>query len=96
MRTVALIFLTPSLVTIPGLPVDKPVRWTAKLFALACIVYPDVYQGIDFLVSTAESNLKYDFTVKSANPSQIKVEYAGDDKFKSALINLSDKNSQNA
>ncbi len=52
-----------------------PMRWHLHL---SCI--KDVYDGIDFRVSSIGNNLKYDFIVKpGADPSQIKIEYAGVD-----------------
>jgi hypothetical protein len=48
--------------------------------AFASILYKDVYDGIDFRVSSIENNLKYDFIVKpGADPSQIRLEYNGVD-----------------
>lgn len=59
---------------------DDSCRWASNALAFATIVYRDVYDGIDFRVSSAGNNLKYDFIVKpGANPSQIKIEYAGVD-----------------
>lgn len=53
-------------------------RWATNALAFASILYPDVYDGIDFRVSSIENNLKYDFIVKpGADPSQIKIEYCG-------------------
>ncbi|MBL7857427.1 MAG: PKD domain-containing protein [Cyclobacteriaceae bacterium] len=55
-------------------------RWATNALAFASIVYPNVYDGIDFRVSSVGKNLKYDFIVKpGADPSQIKVEYCGVD-----------------
>jgi hypothetical protein len=55
-------------------------RWARKALAFATILYRDVYDGIDFRVSSVGDNLKYDFIVKpGADPSQIKIEYSGVD-----------------
>ena len=55
-------------------------QWATNALAFASIVYPDVYNGIDFRVSSVGNNLKYDFIVKAgADPSQIKIEYRGVD-----------------
>lgn len=59
---------------------NDPCRWASNARAYASIVYPDVYDGIDFRVSSAGRNLKYDFIVRQgADPSQIKLEYYGTD-----------------
>lgn len=53
-------------------------RWATNALAFASILYPDVYDGIDFRVSSVGNNLKYDFIVEpGADPSQIKIEYSG-------------------
>lgn len=53
-------------------------RWATNALAFASILYQDVYDGIDFRVSSIGNNLKYDFIVKpGADPSQIKIEYSG-------------------
>ncbi|HOX81924.1 MAG TPA: PKD domain-containing protein [Chryseolinea sp.] len=53
-------------------------RWATNALAFASIVYPDVYNGIDFRVSSVGNNLKYDFIVRpGADPSQIKIDYCG-------------------
>jgi PKD repeat protein len=53
-------------------------RWAANALAYSSILYQDVYQGIDFRVSSLGNNLKYDFIVKpGANPAQIRIEYDG-------------------
>lgn len=55
-------------------------RWATNALAFASVVYPDVYDGIDFRVSSVGNNLKYDFIVKpGADPSQIRFEYCGVD-----------------
>jgi len=55
-------------------------RWASNALAFATILYPDVYDGIDFRISSMGNNLKYDFVVKpGADPSQIKIEYSGVD-----------------
>jgi hypothetical protein len=55
-------------------------RWAKNALAFASILYKDVYDGIDFRVSSIENNLKYDFIVKpGADPSQIRLEYSGVD-----------------
>ena len=55
-------------------------RWASNAFAFASILYPDVYEGIDFRVSSLGNNLKYDFIVRpGADPSQIQIEYCGVD-----------------
>ncbi|HEX5169793.1 MAG TPA: PKD domain-containing protein [Cyclobacteriaceae bacterium] len=55
-------------------------RWATNALAFASVLYQDVYNGIDFRVSSVGNNLKYDFIVKpGADPSQIKIEYAGVD-----------------
>lgn len=53
-------------------------RWATNALAFASILYPNVYDGIDFRISSVGKNLKYDFIVRpGANPSQIKIEYHG-------------------
>lgn len=55
-------------------------RWATNVKAYASILYQNVYNGIDFRVSSSGNNLKYDFIVKpQADPSQIKIEYCGAD-----------------
>jgi hypothetical protein len=55
-------------------------RWATNALAFASILYPDVYDGIDFRVSSIGNNLKYDFIVRpGADPSQIKLQYQGVD-----------------
>ncbi len=55
-------------------------RWATNALAFASILYQDVYEGIDFRVSSLGNNLKYDFIVRpGADPSQIKIEYCGVD-----------------
>jgi hypothetical protein len=55
-------------------------QWASHALAFATIIYPEVYAGIDFRVSSVGNNLKYDFIVKpGANPEQIKIEYEGVD-----------------
>ena len=55
-------------------------QWATNALAFASILYPDVYDGIDFRVSSVGNNLKYDFIVKpGADPWQIKIEYRGVD-----------------
>lgn len=55
-------------------------RWATNALAFATILYPDVYDGIDFRVSSVGKNLKYDFIVRpGADPSQIRIEYSGVD-----------------
>ncbi|MBL0744697.1 PKD domain-containing protein [Chryseolinea lacunae] len=77
-----------------------PSRWASRVLAYASILYPEVYAGIDFRVSSVGNNLKYDFIVKpGADPSQIKIEYSGVDgveqldtelKIKTALGSLTE------
>ena len=56
-------------------------RWTTGVLAFSSILYENVYDGIDFRVSSLGNNLKYDFVVKpGADPSQIKIEYRGVDR----------------
>lgn len=53
-------------------------RWATHAAAFSTVLYKDVYKGIDFRVSSAGKNLKYDFIVKpGADPSQIKMAYDG-------------------
>jgi hypothetical protein len=55
-------------------------RWATNALAYASILYKNVYDGIDFRVSSIGNNLKYDFIVRpEADPSQIKIEYCGVD-----------------
>lgn len=57
---------------------NDPTQWATNALAFASILYPDVYEGIDFRVSSAGNNLKYDFIVKpGGDPSQIRIEYRG-------------------
>jgi hypothetical protein len=56
-------------------------RWATNASAFNSILYEDVYDGIDFRVSSLGKNLKYDFIVKpGADPSQIKIRYSGVDR----------------
>jgi hypothetical protein len=51
-------------------------RWATNALAFATILYPNVYDGIDFRVSSIGNNLKYYFMVKPGdNPSKIRIEY---------------------
>lgn len=53
-------------------------KWAANALAYESILYPDVYPGINFRVSSIGKNLKYDFIVTpGADPSQIKIQYNG-------------------
>ncbi|MCD9018893.1 DUF7948 domain-containing protein [Parachryseolinea silvisoli] len=53
-------------------------QWVRKAMAYATVLYPDVYPGIDFRVSSLGTNLKYDFIVRpGADPSQIRLQYDG-------------------
>ncbi len=57
---------------------NDPGQWAANALSYGTVVYPEVYAGIDFRVSSVGNNLKYDFIVKpGADPSQIKIEYTG-------------------
>jgi hypothetical protein len=57
---------------------NDPCKWATDAKAYASVIYKDVYEGIDFRVSSLGKNLKYDFIVKpGADPSQIKIEYEG-------------------
>jgi hypothetical protein len=59
---------------------NDPGRWASRALAFSSILYPDVYEGIDFRVSSLGKNLKYDFIVKpGADPAQIRLEYVGVD-----------------
>lgn len=67
---------------------NDPSRWVTDARAFSTIIYPEVYHGIDFRVSSSGNNLKYDFIVKAgADPSQIKILYEGAD-----LLSKSDDN----
>jgi hypothetical protein len=56
-------------------------KWASNALAYRTIVYKNVYQGIDFRVSSVGNNLKYDFIVQpEADPSQIRIEYKGVDR----------------
>ena len=58
-------------------------RWATNALAFASILYPNVYDGIDFRVSSIGNNLKYDFIVRpGADPSLIKIDYNGVDGIK--------------
>lgn len=51
-------------------------QWASQVKAYGSILYKNVYDGIDFRVSSIGNNLKYDFIVNAgADPSQIKIEY---------------------
>jgi hypothetical protein len=53
-------------------------QWARKALAYTSILYQDVYDGIDFRISSVGNNLKYDFIVRpGADPSQIRIEYNG-------------------
>ena len=55
--------------------------WAQNARAFASVVYKNVYDGIDFRVSSVGNNLKYDFIVRpGADPSQIRIQYAGADR----------------
>jgi hypothetical protein len=57
---------------------NDPAEWGVDAFAYDRILYPQIYQGIDLSVSSAGSDLKYDFVVHpGASPSQIVVDYCG-------------------
>lgn len=63
-------------------------RWATNALAYSTVLYPNVYDGIDFRVSSIGNNLKYDFIVRpGADPSQIKIEYDGVD----AIEKIDDK-----
>ncbi len=60
-------------------------RWATNALAFASILYQNVYDGVDFRVSSVGNNLKYDFIVKpGADPSQIRIEYSGVDGIEKA------------
>jgi hypothetical protein len=53
-------------------------RWATNALTYESILYQDVYEGIDFRVSSRGIDLKYDFIVQpGADPSQIQIEYCG-------------------
>lgn len=53
-------------------------RWATNALTYESILYQDVYEGIDFRISSMGNELKYDFIVKpGADPSQINIEYNG-------------------
>jgi hypothetical protein len=53
-------------------------QWATNALAYATILYQNIYEGIDFRVSSVGNNLKYDFIVRpGADPSQIRIEYQG-------------------
>ncbi len=53
-------------------------KWKSNVLAYETIVYKNVYNGIDFRISSNGQNLKYDFMVMPmADPSQINIEYCG-------------------
>lgn len=55
-------------------------QWVTNARSFASVLYKDVYEGIDFRVSSVGKNLKYDFIVRAgADPSQIQIEYKGTD-----------------
>jgi PKD repeat protein len=55
-------------------------RWARRVKAFASVVYENVYDGIDFRVSSLDNNLKYDFIVRpGADPGQIRLQYRGVD-----------------
>lgn len=57
---------------------NDALRWVVDARAFSSITYPEVYEGIDFRVSSSGKNLKYDFIVRpGGDPSQIKLSYNG-------------------
>jgi hypothetical protein len=55
-------------------------RWASNALAYSSVLYANVYDGIDFRVSSVGNNLKYDFIVRpGADPSQIRIAYDGVD-----------------
>lgn len=53
-------------------------QWVRKAKAYATVLYPNVYPGIDFRVSSLGRNLKYEFVVApGADPARIKLHYTG-------------------
>lgn len=56
-------------------------RWVGQALAYATVVYENIYDGIDFRITSVGNNLKYDFIVQpGADPGQIKMEYCGVDR----------------
>ncbi|MFM8914177.1 MAG: PKD domain-containing protein, partial [Flammeovirgaceae bacterium] len=55
-------------------------KWASNARAYGTIIYKNIYEGIDFRISSVGKNLKYDFIVQpEADPAQIKIEYCGVD-----------------
>jgi len=73
---------------------NDPCHWASNAAAFATILYPEVYKGIDFRVSSIGNDLKYDFIVKpGADPSQIRLEYVGVDGVEKTEADLEIKTS---
>lgn len=69
-------------------------RWASHAKAYGSILYQNVYEGVDFKVSSVGQDLKYDFIVRpGADPSQIKIEYAGLEALELSGFNLALKTS---
>ncbi len=63
---------------------DEPSRWTYNVKAYTRVYFKDLYEGIDLVLYTNGSNLKYDFFVRpGADPDQIRFAYEGVDLIKS-------------
>lgn len=64
-------------------------RWRSSQPAYSSVKMSQLYKGIDFLISGRNHNLKYEFYIAAgADPSVIKIEYAGIDKIKLVNGNL--------
>jgi len=59
-----------------------PSNWSSNVGVYEMVSYSSVYEGIDLKVYSKKENLKYDFIVQSgADPSQIKFDYSGLEKY---------------
>jgi gliding motility-associated-like protein len=59
---------------------DNPARWTDHCEVYSKCEYEDLYEGIDLVLYSGNSNVKYDFIVRAgADPDKIKIEFEGAD-----------------
>lgn len=58
-----------------------PSRWKSSIHPARALDYKNLYQGIDMHLATENQTLKYEFIVAAgADPSQIKLQFTGQDK----------------
>ncbi len=64
-------------------------RWASEVPIFSRVVHEDLYEKIDLVSYSTDTNFKYDFIIKKGgNPADIKLEYEGVDKINLKFGNL--------